>query len=1549
MSKEIKEQLITMSGSLSSPPVVITPTFSSSSNVCFAFIEELQQDGCKLADPCPVCNLKVGFHQRKAPLSSVSTSAGFSTPSNYCIPTAVVNSLPKWKVDQHHARQFLLRYEQVLSSQNVPSTYWPRALLIGVTNVTEASWIQTNIVEPNKPWQEAKELFTKHFGNFVYESDLVRRYENCAQRPKDSVQNYSDYFTQLADEMNLTDDNDLVIQHFIEGLKPDVKQDLKRHMHLEKRLKPDTEFSSLKDIIELVLHLNSLDLNNSTKGSNRIGDDTKSNSSASPRKNKLFCKNHPDSSSHSTSECRLNYGPSNNASTSAKQQVPAKKKEVKCHLCGGPHYANDPNCPKRSSITTRSSATAPSAGTYTPTVSGVPSKPAASTASQPPIQNRSIDLKNDDEVPIQSSNVGIIERSPHEDVILPARKNVMFLVQNKAFNSLVDTGATTSFIDEALVRELQLTIEPSPTNSRISLGHANLSAARIGRVRLYEFVALFPFSNREIITLSHTFEVMPIIGPHKDYHFVIGSELIPSLFPEGIPLCYVPVASTENGTPSIVIRSSLVVPETTADTGYAELPALEQPNRPIAYTPAGLQHVYSEKRESLLQDLAEALSINERITGFCNLPESVVKLEIDPSKENSLYTKQYPIAQALREPADLVIQRWFSTGKICLAPTGCKYNNPLTIAPKKDENGVWTGIRVCLDVRRLNKALIVADKFPIPNIRKVLESFGGNSVFGEFDLSEAYLQFQLHPDSQPLTAFTWYGQQYMFVGCPYGITLLTSYFQRVMMRIFSDMPYTIPYVDNIPFASTDWKSHRDHAFMIINRLTQCNLRLKQSWHIGHAELRCLGHIINAKGTCIDPDKLSAVNDWPLPAAPADLQSFLGLCSFLRSHVRHFADLTGPLEAIKNQKELIWNDTLIHHFEMVKKALSTAPVLSYPDFDRCFHIATDASNTGVGGVLFQPTSSEEHITPFNIVAICSKHLNPRQQHWSAYKKELFGVVYSLRKFHTYVWGRTDLVLHTDHKPLTHMFSSSQLSPALQQWLDTILDYSFEIRHRDGILNVIPDQLSRMFGAVYSNVPVWGAVDLAKHSSEPLPDQISIRLSSLEEGKREPDSQSDSNTDPKLTLAIELEKRGKKCPATEAERIELIQQEHQFGHFGRDAIFRQLFNKGYWWPSIRKEIETELKNCDPCTRFVVVKSGFHPAQFITSSGPCEHIQIDTSVHLPESPDGYKALLVCLDVFTGFVFLRPLRDTTAETVARKLWKVFCIIGIPKILQSDNGSEFVNDILRSLVKITGIEHRFISPYNPRADGKVERSIGTCMMIIKKLLHGTNKNWPIFTSFAQITFNNKISSLTGSSPFALMFGRELNELKDYSTDPPTIIPLDDWKTHQEKIISLIYPAISDRIKSGKDKLVQALNKNRRLLLSNAFPSGATVMIIDPVRKDKFEPKYIGPYTIVRRARGGAYVLKDATGDILDRHIPADKMKLIAKSKRKIDDDNPIYQINKIISHRGSPGSYEYLIDWKGYSEHERSWEPEASFLDNQIIRDYWHTVNADDDEPDES
>jgi hypothetical protein len=776
---------------------------------------------------------------------------------------------------------------------------------------------------------------------------------------------------------------------------------------------------------------------------------------------------------------------------------------------------------------------------------------------------------------------------------------------------------------------------------------------------------------------------------------------------------------------------------------------------------------------------------------------------------------------------------------------------------------------------------------------------------------------------------------------------MPSHFQRIMNFIFRDLPFTFPYLDNLPFASRSWEEHRDQILAIVLRLNQVNMKIKpSSVKFGQSHLKCLGHLVSVSGIGISPAKAQAIMNWELPTTGKQLQTFLGFATFIRRSIRHFADITGPLEAIKNKPTIEWTDELRECFETVKDAVAKAPFLQFPNWNLPFHIATDASNVGCGGVLYQPRTVDEAITPENIVSICSRKWNQSQLNYPAYKKELYGIVYCLRQFHSYVWGRRDLVIYTDHKPLTYILEQKEMSVALQQWMDILLDYKFTIAYRPGILNVLPDSLSRMFSSSYPQT--WGI---------PLPNpsghQQQVEQDSEPRGKTGtpdfPSSGSPSSSSPAVSfvlageglaiasvdLEVELEKRGAKAPPEE-ERLDMIKKAHLFGHFGREAVFKSILAQGYWWPRLREQIQEELASCDPCTRFTVTKSGFNPSAYITADGPFDHLQIDCSVHLPASPDGFTTLLVVICVFTGFVLLRALKTTSAESVAQALWDIFSTFGIPKIIQSDNGSEFVNDTIRALVRLTGIDHRLISPYNPRADGKVERSIATVMSVIKKLLHGTTTHWPLFVPFAQLSFNHKISSLTGSSPFSLMFGRQLNEMKDYSTHEPQPVSLDDWQSHQEKILSLIFPAVSDRVRISKSKMVQSLNKHRRVLLHSTFPNGAIVMLKDPLRQNKFEPKFVGPYTIVRRTRNGNYVLRDATGDILDRHAPPDQLKLISRKARPSDLEANVYEVERIIKHRGSPNAYEFLTKWKGYRQ--PTWEPSSSFQDTALITDYWKT-----------
>jgi hypothetical protein len=1210
----------------------------------------------------------------------------------------------------------------------------------------------------------------------------------------------------------------------------------------------------------------------------------------------------------------------------------------------------------------------------------------------------------------------------------------------------------------------------------------------------------------------------------RKYQFILGMDLLRELFPQQIPTSLLPPdqAMSSSATNVLGHTSSLIhtpipraplSPATSSQlqhtidelAGQGYTPSDEEPVRVKSSTPIEQEASYAQQRSRILQlpSIVSALAANEAINSVCSLPECMLKLKLDPEKGTSqqLYVRQYPLSQRAIEAAKPVVERWLAANKITRAPPGCPYNNPLTVAPKKDDNGQLTGFRVCLDTRRLNLALVDNDHFEIPLIRNVLDSLQGCSIFGEFDLAEAYLQFPLHVESQQYTAFTWGSEQYMFTCCPFGLSVMPSHFQRIMSFVFRDLPFTFPYFDNIPFGSRSWKEHAAHTQAIIDCLNSYNLRIKpSSVKIGQAQLNCLGHLLTDSGVAISPDKLSKIQDWPLPKTGKQLASFLGLITFVRQHIRHFADITAGLEAVKRTKgDIAWTPQLIKSFELIRHAIAHAPLLCFPDFNRPFYVATDASCLGIGGVLYQPNEGSDEITEKNIIAVCSKKLNDTQRRYSTYKKELYSIVYCLRQFHAYIWGHQKLVIVTDHMPLTYIRTSETLAHALQQWLDVILDYNFTIKHRPGVLHVLPDALSRMYEALYTSawgVPVASPSDIIQQQQLPVDNTVlhemsqqpsppakakarMVSLSSVLPSRGgESDMQieiiinaSDAHTDNPITyvnglprsqqlmvrkdahgcaslvalvafepgqvihgtahddvfypytrtaaqgnvrriidpdihtahllaskpvkahdeivithqsivvraasvnnqdvdmehqcndkddaksapttapiddankLLVELERRGKTAPATDQEKIQLIDAEHQRGHFGRDSIYRALYRAGHWWPAMRNSIQERIRECIPCLRFNIAKRGFDPATAITAACPFDHIQIDSKTGLVKSKDGMTAFLCIVDVCTSYVLLRAIKDTKAKTIAAVLWQIFNDFGFPKVIQSDNGPEYVNRIISQMLTLSGVDHRRITPYHARADGKVERNIGTAMTIIRKHLHGAHDNWPAFLPWAQSCVNNKITELTGSTPFSLMFGRKFNPYQDYSSAAPLdTMNETEWTAQQDRMLSVVYPAIAERVSVQKGKMVTRLNKRN----PSRLRKGDIVMLRRPDAETgspvgKFEPQYTGPYQISSISRSGAITLVTSTNAPFPRLVRPHQLKFVSHSSK--DFQQEVYEVDRIIGHKGEGDDRTYLIRWKGYGPEGDTWEPVANIMADESIQSYLETIDPPVDE----
>ena len=445
----------------------------------------------------------------------------------------------------------------------------------------------------------------------------------------------------------------------------------------------------------------------------------------------------------------------------------------------------------------------------------------------------------------------------------------------------------------------------------------------------------------------------------------------------------------------------------------------------------------------------------------------------------------------------------------------------------------------------------------------------------------------------------------------------------------------------------------------------------------------------------------------------------------------------------------------------------------------------------------------------------------------------------------------------------------------------------------------------------------------------------------------ETNNNNNDNNKLTneerLLLALDRRGVKF-TPEDKREEILNRVHLMGHQGIRAMYKMTQQLGYWWPNLYQDIEKIVKNCDSCLKYTIGKHGYHPHQPVTAILPGDHYIMDI-MELPESSDGLTHLLVIVDVFTGFIMLRVLLDLETETIARAIWDILCTIGPCKILQHDQAPQFMNNIMKALLNLTGIENRVISAYHPQGDGKVERSIQTIRDILNKSLKGTHELWPLFIPFTQLSYNYRIAELTGSSPFSLMFGRNINELIDYTNYPiNNHIDLNNWKQHQLQLISIIFPATTLRSKRIQQKHIDMFNKYRKAILARELPPGSQVMIKDPEyiknpsSRPKDEARYIGPYYVHHRSIHGPYHLVDRAGVTYERPVHIDQMKVIyRKDVRNPEDENNIYQMDYIVKDRinHQTNKKQYLIKWTGYSHKDNTWEDAENITDRKTIKKY--------------
>ena len=1039
---------------------------------------------------------------------------------------------------------------------------------------------------------------------------------------------------------------------------------------------------------------------------------------------------------------------------------------------------------------------------------------------------------------------------------------VPILVQGSRINALHDSGCTTTTLDSKLAKQLNIVSVP------IILRMSTFEGSNTGTY----YRSKYPV---DIRCGSHTINLIVLVrnlGP--DVLTLLGTDACDQfgIVPTGIPIYY------PDHVPPSKVESLIPVP-TCVDTSVSDRFAIE--------------------RKSTLAYLDRLIQTNKAIAigQFCNLPGSVVDLDISDTQNKYLWKRQYPIPQAVSPMMTERVNDWLTCGVIKFAPLNNPYNCP--IFPIFDRDQLTKAIlgiqRIVIDPRPIN-ALITGDRFPVPIVTDIFQKVGRFFVLTELDLRKSFNQFRLSERSQKFLAFTWNGSQYVFVGCPFGLKPLSSVFQRVMKTLFKDLTYVEVFIDNIIVHSNSILEHQDHLFVVMELLNRSNLKLnfnKCQWL--QTKLVILGHSLSSTGLQIDPEKLQAALEIPAPKTGKQVMAMLGLFNYFRSSIPRYAEIAQPLEKLRYLPKIDreWTQQCSDALEKMKFTVSQNIQLIHADFAEPFFVATDASLTGVGGVLYQIVDGHNRYIKF-----VSRALTSPEEKQDALRRELLGIVYCLRSFHYFLWGRR-FTLYTDSRSLTFMFSQKELTPMLLQYSEIILDYDFEPIHRPGVQNVLPDALSR----------IWP----------------SSSLTALE---------------PTLSNFMALADFDSFVVPEKESRFTLLERAHLLGHYGSKALVDSLKDQGVGWPGIHQDALKHVEECFDCQKFSVKKSGFHPLRSITAILPCDHMAIDLAGPFEKSPNGNVFLLVCVDVATRFVFLRPLKGKEQSDIAAPLFEIFCTVGFPKILQSDNGTEFVNGLLRAITTLSTMDHRVILPYNPQANGVAEANVKITKTILYKLLKGFIQGWDRFIPSVQYAMNVKVVQFHGSSPFSLMMARSHNLFQDYSGTRLHPISDDEMIERIQFMNSIVFPAIHDKVIAENQNKIQKYASKRKIVPWEYFKIDEYVLHLD-TNVTKLDPKWkprwhkcqvagYGPY--------GTYVLKNLDGSILARDSPPSHIRKF----RQRGSATKSYEFVRITNHAIPPEldekdavgtDYLYQVQW---SNGVTSWEPVSQFDDLTAVTLYW-------------
>ena len=904
----------------------------------------------------------------------------------------------------------------------------------------------------------------------------------------------------------------------------------------------------------------------------------------------------------------------------------------------------------------------------------------------------------------------------------------------------------------------------------------------------------------------------------------------------------------------------------------------------------GSVHLTETEKELLKQKLAQyadVISLKDETLGRTN----VTRHRIDTGTEAPIHQKLRRVPMHLQDEVDTAMQDMID--KDVIEPSSSPWQSNVVLVRKKDGS-----LRFCIDYRPLNK-ITVKDSYRLPSIAESLDLLSGASLFSCLDLASGYWQVEMDPDDKEKTAFaTSRHGLYQFKVMPFGLCNAPSTLENVLSGL--QFETLLVYLDDIIIPCKDFEQGLQRLEMVFQRLRQAGLKLKgKKCFLFQKEVIYLGHKVSKQGIQTDPAKISAVKDWPTPENVHEVRSFMGLCSYYRKFIEHFAEIARPLNKLTEKNaRFLWSDKCDQSFKELKEHLITAPILAYPSLDHKFILDTDASNDSIGAVLSQIIDGRECV-----IAYGSKALLKAERNYCVTRRELLAAVFFMKQYKHYLYGKKFL-LRTDHGALKWLFRFKDPSGQIARWLETLSMFDFDIEHRPGRQHGNADGLSRVpcrqCGMGGSNLVQVLTRSQASRSQQDEPCKAQTDGNGVAESHQDQQQncwvshfsheqlrqyQLDDPVIGKVLNMLETESTkpswqevSKECadfkaywslweilvqkdgvlykqwlnPIDKTSHLQLIvplslrdhlvQELHGVltsGHLGRKKTTEKVKSWFYWvgWcADVRKFCET----CPQCPKKKPSprKPRTELKQYLTGE-PLERVGLDILGPLPATYKGNRYILVVIDYFTKWAEAYPMRNQEAHTVADKLvYGLIARFGVPLQLHTDQGRQFESNLFQELCNLLGIAKTRTTSYHPQSDGLVERYNRTLQGMLSLFVEENQRDWDEYVAVLCMAYRASPQESTNVTPNMMMLGHEVNLPVDILYGQPVT---DEHFESESEYVETLKKKLEAAHEFARQQLQRSACRQKRYydlkVYGNPYQRGDFVWLYLPRRKVGLSPK----------------------------------------------------------------------------------------------------------------